>query len=98
MSGVDLGGWPGGRWMRSRFLGTHELLQVRAEFFVGGAVSVAVEVDLEVGEHFVGGLVTLVAVAAESLLDNGFEARIDVAAERSEEHTSELQSLRHLVC
>src|SRR5258705_5100372 len=30
--------------------------------------------------------------------DHGLRAVVDIQVERSEEHTSELQSLRHLVC
>src|SRR5262245_51733406 len=41
----------------------------------------------------------VLGVAQEITLRNEVETgRLDLAAERSEEHTSELQSLRHLVC
>ena len=59
----------------------HEFLEVDAELLIGRTVTVAVEIELNVGQHLIGGLVTFVAVAPEGFLDDGFKPRIDVGAE-----------------
>src|SRR5262245_54689541 len=53
---------------------------------------------IEEGAFVTRGSVAHVFYVGDTNPFKNFELKVDVMTERSEEHTSELQSLRHLVC
>ena len=78
------GGGNRGKGGRVGFLRGDERFEVFAELLVGRAITSAVQIDLEIVEEGVGGLVAFLAVAREGFLDDGFQGRVDVAAQRGE--------------
>src|ERR1039458_3050664 len=80
-------------WVRATFAFCHTSRAMDLDEVVGGAPE-----GNRVNRRFVMRTVKILAPDVESRLGYGMRSRWTAPWSRSEEHTSELQSLRHLVC